>query len=200
MKDKIEEILKGLSLEGLDTEDVTNQITKVVALHTVPKDTYNDLSKKFKNEESARTSLESELEGLKTKSAELTTENARLDALEKEFKAEKIKNNRLQAKTIFKEANIADDKIESLLDQVVSEDETKTLKLANNFADILKTKVDETKKVAESDNLQNMAKPTVKSEGNATKEVTKEDFEKMSYAERKELFLSDVETYNRLSE
>lgn len=197
MKEKLKEILKDLEIENVDS--IVDDIAKEMALLTVPKNKYNDLSERLKSIQNEKTTIETELEELKTKN--LSDEDKKTKELadfEKKSKALSIELNKVKAKEIFKDASIDEEKIEELLVKVVSEDEKTTLDLANSFAEILKTKVDETQKQTETNLLENTPKPNVKVLPNEPKKYTKEDFIKMSYLEKKNLLATDKEQYNQL--
>ena len=197
MKEKIKEVLSGLELENVD--EIVDNIAKEVALLTVPKNKYNDLSDRLKTVQTEKATVESELEELKTQN--LSDEDKRKkeqEDFEKKTKELSIQLNKAKAKEIFKDAKIDDEKIEELLEKVVSVDEKNTLGLANSFVEILKTKVDDTKKETETDLLENTPKPNVKTQPNEPKKYSKEDFIKMSYSEKKKLLSEDKEQYNQL--
>lgn len=197
MKDKIKEILSELELENVD--EVVDSIAKEVALFTVPKTKYKDISDRLKSVQSEKDDVESELEELKSKNMSEDDKKAKEYAdFEKKKKALDKELNKVKAKEIFKNANIDEDKIEDLLEKVVSEDEKSTLELANSFAEILKGKVDETQKETETNLLENTPKPSVKEQTNEPKKYTKEDFIKMTYLEKKNLLSTDKEQYNKL--
>lgn len=197
MKDKIKEILSELELENVD--EVVDSIAKEVALFTVPKTKYKDISDRLKSVQSEKDDVESELEELKSKNMSEDDKKAKEYAdFEKKKKALDKELNKVKAKEIFKNANIDEDKIEDLLEKVVSEDEKTTLELANSFAEILKVKVDETQKETETNLLENTPKPSVKTQTNESKKYTKEDFINMSYLEKKNLLSTDKEQYNKL--
>ena len=197
MKDKIKEILEPLGIEDVDS--VVDNIAKELALLTVPKNKYNDISERLKNVQSEKTEMELELENIKTQNMTDEEKRAKEQAeFERKTKELSVELNKVKAREVFKNANIDDDKIEELLGKVVSEDEETTLELANSFADILKTKVEDTKKTIESNLLSETPKPNVKSQPNEPEKVTKEDFLRMSYSDKKKLFNDDKEQYNQL--
>lgn len=197
MKEKIKEILKEQEIENID--GIVDDIAKEIALLTVPKNKYNDLSERLKSVQNEKITIETELEELKTKNLSDEDKKAKeLADFEKKSKALSMELNKVKAKEIFKDANIAEDKVEELLEKVVSEDEKTTLDLANSFAEILKTKVDETQKQTETNLLENTPKPSVKTQPNEPKKYTKEDFINMSYLEKKNLLATDKEQYNQL--
>ncbi len=198
MKEKIKEVLNGLEIENVD--NTVDDIAKEVALFTVPKDKYNSLSDRLKNLETEKNDVQKELDELKTKSMTDEQKQAKAQAdYEKKTKELSMELNKIKAKDIFKNANIPDEKIDELLEKVVSDDEKKTLDLANSFADILKVETDKTKKEVEEDILQQTKKPDAKTDGNGVKELTKEDFLKMSYSERKKLYFENQEQYNEFT-
>lgn len=197
MKDKIKEILSELELENVD--EVVDNIAKEVALFTVPKTKYKDISDRLKSVQSEKDDVESELEELKNKNMSEDDKKAKEYAdFEKKNKALSRELNKVKAREIFKNAKIDEDKIDDLLEKVVSEDEKSTLELANSFAEILKVKVDETQKETETNLLENTPKPSVKTQTNESKKYTKEDFINMSYLEKKNLLSTDKEQYNKL--
>lgn len=197
MKEKIKEILSEFELENVDS--IVDNIAKEVALLTVPKNKYNDLSDRLKSVQTEKETVESELEDLKNKNLSEDERRTKEQAdFEKKTKQLSIELNKVKAKEIFKDANIEEEKINELLEKVVSEDEKSTLSLANSFAEILKNKVDETQKQTETNLLENTPKPSVKAQPNEPKKYTKEDFINMSYLEKKNLLSTDKEQYNQL--
>lgn len=197
MKEKIKEILSEFELENVDS--IVDNIAKEVALLTVPKNKYNDLSDRLKSVQTEKETVESELEDLKNKNLSEDERRTKEQAdFEKKTKQLSIELNKVKAKEIFKDANIEEEKINELLEKVVSEDEKSTLSLANSFAEILKNKVDETQKQTETNLLENTPKPSVKTQPNEPKKYTKEDFINMSYLEKKNLLSTDKEQYNQL--
>lgn len=197
MKEKIKEILSDCEIENIDA--VVDNISKEIALLTVPKNKYNDLSERLKSVQAEKTTVEAELEELKTKNLSEDEKRAKEQAnFEKKSKELSKELNKIKAKEIFKDAKIDEEKIDDLLKKIVSEDEKNTLELANSFADILKSKVVETEKEIDANLLENTFKPNVKTQPNEPKKYTKEDFIKMTYLEKKDLLATDKEQYNQL--
>lgn len=197
MKEKITEILNDETLET--TEDKVEKLAKELALLTVPKDKYNKLSERVENLETEKKEIQKKYDDLEKQN--MTDEELRtkeLADIEKTKKELAFEKNKIKAKDLFQSAKIDEKQIELLLDKVVSEDETKTVDLANSFIEILNVKVDETKKKIETDLLTGTHKPDFKPSGNEPKEVTLEDFKKMSYGDKKKLFAEDADTYNEL--
>lgn len=197
MKERIKEILSDLELENVD--DVVDNIAKEIALFTVPKTKYKDISDRLKSVQSEKDDVELELEELKNKNMSEDDKKAKEYAeFEKKNKALSKELNKVKAKEIFMDAKIDEDKIDELLEKVVSEDEKSTLSLTNSFVEILKEKVDETQKETETNLLENTPKPSVKTQVNEPKKYTKEDFINMSYLEKKNLLSTDKEQYTKL--
>jgi hypothetical protein len=200
MKDNIEEILRNANLsEDIDVSELTSKITKEVALHTVPKSTYNELNQKYKNEQATNTSISEELEGYKATAKTVPQKENELAEALKSNKELARTVNRLQAKEILREANISNEKIDELLEQIVVEDTDKTLQLAQSFASVLKKEIDDTKKSTEEKLLKNTPKPNVKTPEEGDKSITKEDFLKMTYSEKKELFKTNKDLYDKFT-
>ena len=197
MKEKIKEILSELEIE--DVDKTVDNIAKEMALLTVPKNKYNDLSDKLKKVQGEKTTIEEELEDLKSKNLSDEEKVAKQqELLEKKAKELSKELNSVKARKIFQSANINEEKIDDLLAKIVSEDEKATLELANSFADILKANTETIQKQTEASLLENTPKPNVKTEANHQKKYTKEDFKRMSYSEKKDLFSTDREQYNQL--
>ena len=195
MKEKITEILNDETIET--TEEKIEKLSKELALLVIPKDKYNDLSTRVKNLENEKKEIQEKYDALEkqnmTDEERKAKELADIEQTKKELAIEK---NKTKAERLFQSANIDDKQIESLLDKVVSDDESRTIELANSFIEILNTKVDETKKETETNLLNGTPKPEFKPSGNEPKELTLEDFKNMSYGEKKELFAKDAEKYN----
>lgn len=195
MKEKITEILNDETLET--TEEKVEKLSKELALLTVPKDKFNNLSERVKKIESEKDELQGKYDALeKQNMSDEELRKKELADIEKMKTEIAIEKNRTKAERLFQTAKIDDKQIESLLDKVVSEDENKTIELTNSFIEVLNIKVDETKKQTETDLLNGTPKPDVKASGNAPKELTLEDFKNMSYGEKKQLFTENVDKYN----
>lgn len=197
MKDKITEVLNDETLETI--EDKVEKLSKELALLVIPKDKYNTLSDRVKNLETEKQELQEKYDALEKQN--MTDEEKKkkdLEDLENQKRELALEKNKYKAKELFQNAKIDDEQIESLLDKVVSDDETKTTELANSFIEILKTKVDETKKQTETNLLTGTPKPNVKSSGNEPKEITIEDFKNMSYQDKKQFYIDNPDGYNKL--
>ena len=197
MKEKISEVLNDEAYETV--EEKTDAIAKEIAKLTVPKDKYNKMSERVQSLETEKSDLESELEDIKTKSM---TDDEKFkkqqEDYDKKSKQLSIELNKVKAREIFKNAEIDNEKIDDLLEKVVSESESKTLELANSFVDILSVKIDETQKKTETNLLENTPKPNIKAGNQDPKVISKEDFINMDYSEKKTLLATNPEQYNQL--
>lgn len=197
MKEKIKEVL---SDETLDTvEEKVDKLSKELALLVIPKDKYNKLSERVDNLEKEKNELQSKYDDLEKKN--MTAEQLKekeLQEIEKQKKELAIEKNKVKAEALFKNANIDSKQIESLINKVVNEDETKTIELANSFVEILNQKVKETEKITTTGLLNGVTKPIVSTNGNVSKDITLDQFQKMSYGEKKNLLLTDKEKYDSL--
>ena len=198
MKEKIETILNNEEIET--TTEKVDLIAKEIAKLTVPKDKYNKMSERVQTLESEKEEIQDELDEIKNKSlTDDQKQNKELEKTQKELNRLRLEINEGKAKEIFRNANIPDEKIDDLVAKVVSDDETKTIDLANSFAEVLSVKIESTKKETENDFLINTPKPNTKETGNSPKQITKEDFMNMSYGEKKELYSKNHELFEQLN-
>lgn len=197
MKEKIKEVLNDETLETV--EEKVDKLSKELALLVIPKDKYNKLSERVDNLEKEKNELQTKYDDLEKKN--MTAEQLKekeLQEIEKQKKELALEKNKVKAEALFKNANIDSKQIESLLDKVVNEDETKTIELANSFVEILNQKVKETEKITTTGLLTGVTKPITSTNGNVSKDITLDQFQKMSYGEKKNLLLTDKEKYDSL--
>lgn len=198
MKDKIIEKLTELGIE--DSKGITEDIAKIVGLYTVPKDTFNDTNTKFKNEVSLRESAEAERDTYKSQLDNANSKTSEFDKILKANEELTMKVNEMEARRVFEKAHISEERIKELLPKVVSKDSKATIELSESIANMLEVSKEETKKQIEDDIIKDTPKPDVKDNGNATAKITKEQFNKMSYSERKQLYTDNVDLYRELAE
>lgn len=143
-----EEIEKVLSDETLTTnEEKVDAIAKGLATLMIPKDKYNDLNTKYKTIESNYTTLSTEYDDFKkSKMTDDEKREAELKQLEVDKKANALKTSELAVKSLFLDNGIKitdeDTELKETLQNIISEDCEKSVKLANNFITLLnKTKV-----------------------------------------------------------
>lgn len=189
--------------EVLNNEELTQVDEKVKAIieavgEFIPKGKFNELNKKYKDLEREKASLLEEFEDFKKSKM---TEDEKKEAELKKFEQDKIelakKLNEVKAREIFVNAGLNQEKINELLAKVVSEDSEKTLELANSFVEVFKEIKETTKKETITDLLKDTPQPVVNNSNG--KEITKEDFIKMDYSEKKQLFIENPELFNKLS-
>lgn len=197
MKEKITEVLNDETLETV--EEKVNKIAKELALLVIPKDKYNKLSERVDSLETEKAELQEKYNALEKQN--MTAEELKakeLEDLAKQKKELALEKNKIKAEGLFTKANIDEKQIETLLDKVVSDDETKTVELTNSIIEILNAKIEDTKKQTTTSLLTGTQKPVVSTNGNDAKAITLDDFKKMSYGEKKNLLLTDKEKYNEL--
>ncbi len=172
-----EEIEKVLSDETLTTtEEKVDAIAKSLATLVIPKDKYNDLNAKYKTMESNYNTVSTEYEDFKkSKMTDDEKRTAELQQIEADKKANAVTRSEFAVKNLFFDngIRIADDDVEmkETLQNIVSEDYDKSIKLANNFITLLNKTKDITKKETVTELLNDTPKPVggTKSSGNVSK-------------------------------
>lgn len=196
MKEQIKEILEN---ESLDIENKTTEIAKVIGQETVVKSKYNDKVAELRAKEAELSKVSEEIETIKTSSMTDTEKTQKLEQSLKEKERDfLIKSNKLDAERMFVKAGISREDYENILDDYVSEDATITSKRITNVIDLL-TK---TKEVTKTEVTENIIKGTPKPNTTTTNpnpEITKEDFSKMSGLERTELYKTNKDLFEKLS-
>lgn len=197
MKDQIKEILDNAEL---DSENKTEQIAKLIGEQTVIKSKYNDKIAELRAKETELNSLQSEYDTLKTSTM---SDSEKAKKQEDLIKAKEVelsrKINTVTAKELLANAGFAEKDYKDIinLEDYVSEDAEMSNKRVNSIVELLtKTKETTTTKVKE-DLLKNTPKPNINNEPQ-TKEITKEDFKKMSGEERATLFRENKEMFEKL--
>ena len=183
MNDVIESVLND---EAYTTnEERVEAIKKGLATLVIPKDKYNDLSKKLKTTESNFESLQGEFDEFKKSKM---TDDEKKEQREKEFaereKANKIKASELAVKGLLLDNGIklTDDDVElkETLSNIISEDSDKSLKLAGSFISLLNKTKEQTEKETTTKLLNDTPKPVggVDSSSNVSKvEMLKKQYE-----------------------
>ena len=121
---------------------------------------------------------------------------------QKEAEAE-LNKYKEQALTLQKEKNIAANKAQFIAagyDEALATESAEALE-KGDFATVFKnqtTVIENVKKIAKGEAAANMPTPAGKAD-EGSKTVTKEQFDNMSYADRKALFNSNRELYNELT-
>lgn len=160
-----EEIEKVLSDETLTTnEERVDAIAKSLATLMIPKDKYNDLNAKYKTVESNYTTLSTEYDDFKkSKMTDDEKREAELKQLEVDKKANALKTSELAVKGLFLDNGIKvtdeDAELKETLQNIISEDCDKSVKLANNFITLLNKTKEQTKNETTTKLLNGTPKP-----------------------------------------
>ena len=151
-----EEIEKVLSDETLTTnEERVDAIAKSLATLMIPKDKYNDLNAKYKTVESNYTTLSTEYDDFKkSKMTDDEKREAELKQLEVDKKANALKTSELAVK-----GTDEDTELKETLQNIISEDCDKSVKLANNFITLLNKTKEQTKNQTTTELLNGTPKP-----------------------------------------
>ena len=144
-----EEIEKVLSDETLTTnEERVDAIAKSLATLMIPKDKYNDLNAKYKTVESNYSTLSTEYDDFKkSKMTDDEKREAELKKLEVDKKDNGIK------------ITDEDTELKETLQNIISEDCDKSVKLANNFITLLNKTKEQTKNETTTELLNGTPKP-----------------------------------------
>lgn len=183
MNEVIENVLNDENLTT--TEERAEALRKGLATLVIPKDKYNDISNRLKATETSLTSLQTEYDEFKQSkmTADEKAENDRKQ-LENEKKQNAITKSELAVeKLLLKNGiEIKDDDLElkETLQNIVSEDYEKSIKLANNFITLLNKTKDNTKKETVTKLLNDTPKPVV---GSTTNNVSNFDTYKAKFDE-----------------
>lgn len=172
-----EEIEKVLSDETLTTnEERVDAIAKSLATLMIPKDKYNDLNAKYKAVESNYTTLSTEYDDFKkSKMTDDEKREAELKQLEVDKKANALKTSELAVKSLFldngikipvlSDQNDEDTELKETLQNIISEDCDKSVKLANNFITLLNKTKEQTKNETTTELLNGTPKPVGGTQG-----------------------------------
>ena len=163
---KMNEVIENvLSDETYTTnEERVEAIKKGLATLVIPKDKYNDVSNKLKTTEAQLLSTQSDFEAFKQSKM---TDDEKVEAERKQFeldkKANAIKANELAVKELLLDngIKITDEDIElkETLQNIVSEDPDKSIKLATSFISLLNKTKEQTAKQTTTELLNNTPKP-----------------------------------------
>jgi hypothetical protein len=159
-------------------------------------------------EKAKRTADKEEIERLKLIEAEYeelkgvnqTAEEKLQKALEKAAEKEKefaLKINKADAISILAGAGFTEAEYSTFIDDIVSSDSERTKRIATSYATTRKTVAEATEKGVKASLLQGMTPPPAGGNGGAT--LTREQFEKMGYAERLLLKQNSPDTYKQLT-
>jgi hypothetical protein len=194
MKEKINSIFDD---ESLDNEAKREALVESLK-DFVPKGRLTEYADKLKQVEKERDDANAELKTIKD--ANMTAEQklqAERDKFAKDQTLLAKKINEVDVRSMFASAGLEQAKIDELVEKIVSEDGDKSKLLAQSFIDTFNEIKESTKKTTTTELLKNTPAPVV---NNSNKpEITKEDFTKMTYGEKKQLFAENPETFKKLS-
>lgn len=173
MNEVIESVLNDETLTT--NEERAEALRKGLATLVIPKDKYNDLSRKLKTTETDLLNTQSEFDDFKKSKM---TDDEKIQEREKEY-ARKVSENNLRASELAVKSLLLDNgikvtdedtELKETLENIISEDKDKSIKLANSFISLLnKTKV-ETENATTTKLLNDTPKPIggVESSSNLT--------------------------------
>ena len=146
------------------TEERVEAISKALATLVIPKDKFNDVNNKLKTTETNLTSLQNEYDQFKlSKMTDDEKNEAERKKLELDKKANAIKSSELAVKGLLLDNGIKvnDDDIElkETLQNIISEDCEKSVKLATSFISLLNKTKDQTVKETTTQLLNSTPKP-----------------------------------------
>lgn len=162
MNEVIESVL---SNETYSTnEERIEAIKKGLATLVIPKDKYNEISNKLKVSETNLSSLKSEYDAFKLSKM---TDDEKIEAERKQFELEKkanaIKTSELAVKSLLLDNGIKvtdeDIELKETLQNIISEDSEKSIKLANSFISLLNKTKEQTAKETTTQLLNDTPKP-----------------------------------------
>lgn len=162
MKESIENVLNDENLTT--TEERVEAISKALATLVIPKDKFNDISNKLKTTETNLTTLQSEYEQFKlSKMTDDEKTEAEKKKLEIDKKANAIKTSELAVKGLLLDNGIKvtdeDVELKETLQNIISEDLDKSVKLATSFISLLNKTKDQTAKETTTQLLNGTPKP-----------------------------------------
>jgi len=118
---------------------------------------------------------------------------AAAEAREKEFAA---KSNRLEVEKLFMADGLTEADYADLIDDIVSDDADKTMKLAKSLLAVVKSQKSAAEKAVRAELLKKTPKPPAGEPGNEG--MTKEKFRKLSPKERYDFSVNNPEEYKKL--
>jgi len=194
----LKELLGESYVEGMTVEEMEAALAdkNFVDPNTLPKSVKKDVFDKVASE---LTKYKKELQELKT--SQLTDEEMLKQKLEEAEKAKQelaIERNRMKAQEVFLKAGLDSEETEKLLAMAVSIDAEDTLAKAQSLVEVISAKQEVAQKKTKEELLKGTGKP--ENGGNKNPTMTKEDFKKLSYADRVKLRDTQPELYKKLTE
>lgn len=195
MNEVLKELMGESFNENLTAEQITSFFENSVAKSGkyVPLDKFTAVEKEAK----AAKNLQKELDTYKT--AQMTEQEQTQKALEDTRAYAKDLERKLckqSVKQVLTEGGLTEADYEGIIDSLVLEDEQKSTNLARNLVNTFKTKMEAEVKAKLAEQLaQSGAKP----QGAESGELTKEDFNKMTYSQQIKLAETNPKLYERFT-
>ena len=196
-----EAIMEVLNNEALDTnESRAEAIRKALATLVVPKDKFNDLSKRLQGVEAEKNVLQTNNSELQSKYDELRTKNMTADEKAKE-ELEKLKRDKqlseIAVEKILAQNNInietyGEEEYRNLVSDLIADSVDNSQIKTNNFVKIFNKQKEIVEKETTSNLLKNTPSPKTGTDDNV---VTKEDFNKMTYSQMMDFMKENPELY-----
>lgn len=201
-----EAIMEVLNNEALDTnESRAEAIRKALATLVVPKDKFNDLSKRLQGVEAEKNVLQTNNSELQSKYDELRTKNMTADEKAKE-ELEKLKRDKelvakqlseIAVEKILAQNNInietyGEEEYRNLVSDLIADSVDNSQIKTNNFVKIFNKQKEIIEKETTSNLLKNTPSPKTGTDDNV---VTKEDFNKMTYSQMMDFMKENPELY-----
>jgi len=196
MNEVLKELMGDSFKEDLTAEEISTFFENSVAKSGkyVPLDKYTSLEKKAKTIESLQKELDT------YKSAQLTEQEKLQQALETMQNSNKDLQKRLCKKSVEKvltEGGLTEEDYKDIIDSLVLEDEDKSTQLAQNLVKTFNARIEAEVKAKMAEKLAGAGKKPQGAEGT---EITKEQFNKMTYTQQIKLAETNPELYKNLSE
>jgi hypothetical protein len=181
-------------VEGIDVEQMQNVIFDIATLQTT---SLKRVTFSFDKTASELAKVKKELGELKNNN--LTGEekvNAAIAAADARANEYSVKLNRLEVEKLFMADGLTEADYADLIDDIVSEDTDKTIKLAKNLLAVVKSQKSAAEKSIRAELLKKTPKPPA---GDNDGEVmTMEKFRKLSPKERFDFSVNNPEEYKKL--
>ena len=162
MNEAIESVLN--NEQYTTNEERVEALKQALAPLVIPKDKFNDVSNKLKSTETQLSTLQGEFSQFKQSKL---TDDEKIEEERKQFELEKKANakktSELAVKSLLLDNGIKvtdnDVELKETLDNIISEDMDKSIKLANSFISLLNKTKDTTAKETTTNLLNNTPKP-----------------------------------------
>lgn len=204
-----EAIMKVLNDESLETnESKLEAIKKELATRVVPKDKFNDLSKRVQNLEAEKNVLETNNSDLKKQNDELRIKNMTEEELQKEEKEQFERDKKevarqlseIAVEKILAQNNISidtygEEDYQKIVNDLIADNVENSSNKANNFIKIFNKQKEIVEKETTSNLLNQTPKPKGGNNDGEDGTVSKEDFDKMTYSEMMNFMKEQPELY-----